>query len=533
MTELKGAEIILLSDVVLWGEVGNSRYAGPYAIASALRKAGFRVAIVDYFTRMSREKFFAFIESISSPSLKYIGVSSTFLAPHFDTLDARKHRSVGLERFYSGELFLNSAEELREWSARLKQIIRRKAPNAKLVLGGVKAQFARLRPYGYEEFDYVVMGPGDHAAVEIARADAQGKEPDVVPFLDGTIIDNRYDKQNRSCPKHLLVEEDGFARGEAMSLEIARGCIFNCKFCHYEKKESFKKPLEDLREEIVRNYELFGTQDYLFSDDCFNDHPSKVERTCEMFLNLPFPIEWTAYARVDVAVAFPHTVDLMVRSGARGLFWGLESFDAEVARRAGKGTPPDKVKLFLEDFKNKYRGQCLSEGSFIVGLPGESRDSLKRTLEWVIERDALDLATFGPLGLMPYSDSLDKVVVDYAEYSRNPEKYGFKKVSFNPNYWETEHMNSIEAAEIASEIVASWKAAKKPGLLRTIWFYPHLKTLGFDREQIRSICEDQSQIVHWKGEISMRFARHVDEYHQRLLNAFGQSSPGSERPRNV
>ncbi len=521
MVEVSGAEIILLSDVVLWGEVGNSRYAGPYAIASALRKAGFRVAVVDYFTRMPREEFFRFIESIASPSLKYVGVSSTFLAPHFDTLDGRKHRSVGLQRFYSGELFLESAEALKEWSARLKQTIRRKSPNAKLVLGGVKAQFARLRPYGFEEFDYVVMGPGDHAAVEIAKAISEGREPASTPFLDGVIVDNSYDKQNRSCPKHVLVEEDALSYGEAMPLEIARGCIFNCKFCHYEKKESFKKPIEDLRDEMVRNYELFGTQTYLFSDDCFNDHPSKVERTCEMFLSLPFRVEWTAYSRVDVAVAFPHTVDLMVRSGAKGLFWGLESFDADVARRAGKGTPPDKVKLFLENFKNSYRGQCLSEGSFIVGLPGESRDSLKRTLDWVIEKDALDLATFGPLGLMPYSDSMDKVVVDYAEYSRNPEKYGFRKVSFNPSYWETEQMNSTEAAEIASEMVAAWKLAKKPGLLRTIWFYPHLKTLGFDPTQIESICRDQGKIEFWAKEVAARFSRHTSDYHKRLATIWG------------
>jgi radical SAM superfamily enzyme YgiQ (UPF0313 family) len=522
MADINRAEIILLSDVVLWGEVGNSRYSGPYAIASALRKAGFRVAIIDYFTRMSREEFFKFIEKCASPSLKYVGISSTFLAPHFDTLDTRKHRSVGLQRFYSGELFLNSADDLREWSARLKEIIRRKSPVAKLVLGGVKAQFARLRPYGYEEFDYIVMGPGDHAAVEIAQAIASGREPEMVPFLDGVIVDNRYDKLNRSCPKHLLVEEDGLAHGEALPLEIARGCVFNCKFCHYEKKESFKKPLEDLREEMLRNFELFGTRTYLFSDDCFNDHPSKVERTCEMFLGLPFPVEWTAYARVDVAVKFPHTVDLMVRSGARGLFWGLESFDAEVARRAGKGTPPDKVKKFLENFKNSYRGQCLSEGSFIVGLPGEGRDSLMRTLEWVLEKDALDLATFGPLGLMPYVDSLDKLVFDYAEYSRHPQKYGFKKVSFNPNYWETEQMNSDEAAEIAAEMVVAWKASKKPGLLRTIWFYPHLKTLGFLSTEIESICRDDEKIEFWAREIANRFKRHTSEYHKRLAATWGE-----------
>lgn len=519
-----GPDVVLLSDVILWGEVGNSRYAGPYAIASSLRQEGYRVAIVDYFTRFTSPRdFFEYLESFLSENLKVVGISSTFLAPAFETLSGRAHRSVGLERFYSGELFASTEDELIVWLATLQALLAKRAPKAKVVLGGVKAQFAALRPRAYEKFDYVVLGPGDRAIVDIVRAIENETEPVQKEIRGRLVVDNHVDVENKICPVMRLLPEDSLSRGEAMPLEIARGCIFNCKFCHYEKKQSIKKPLDLLRDEMLRNFENFGTSTYLLSDDCFNDHPSKVETTCEMFLKLPFKIEWTAYARVDVAVAYPHTVDLMVQSGAKGLFWGIESFDADVARRAGKGTPPDKVKKFLIEFKDKYRGQCLSEGSFIIGLPGESKDSLQRTMDWLLDTDAFDLVTFGPLGLMPFNANLDKVVVDYAEYSRNPEKFGFQKVSFSPNYWEHEQMNSIEAVEIASSMVSEWKAHKKPGLLRTIWFYPHLKTLGFTADEVESICNDQDRIAHWKNEVASRFMQHVDKYHSRLRDAYRPS----------
>ncbi len=343
---MKSADVVLLSDVVLWGEVGNSRYAGPYTIASSLREAGYRVAVIDYFTRFpSSEAFFQYLEEFLKPNLKVVGISSTFLAPAFETLSTRAHRSVGLERFYSGELFASTENELIDWLDQLRKLLAARAPNAKIVLGGVKAQFAALRPRAYEKIDYVVLGPGDRAIVDITRAIEKGETPKQKEVRGRLVIDNGFDLENKICPVMHLLPEDALGRGEAMPLEVARGCIFNCKFCHYEKKQSVKKPLGLLRDEMIRNYENFGTSTYLLSDDCFNDHPSKVEATCEMFLELPFKIEWTAYSRVDVAVAYPHTVDLMVRSGAKGLYWGGGSNRLMQTSREGRERERRQIKL--------------------------------------------------------------------------------------------------------------------------------------------------------------------------------------------
>lgn len=514
-------DAVILSDTILYGEVGNPRYMGPYIIASALRRAGYEVAILDYFTRFpSTDAFFEYLAKLIGPETKMIGISSTFLAPFVATLEPRTHRSTGLDRYYSGELFLQSGPELVEWTARLKRVISENAPKAKIVLGGVKSQFAIWRSGFFRDIDFVVLGAGDLAVVDIMKHIETGSALATREVEGQRVVDNARDLADKSCPEMIFKSEDAISHAEALPLEIARGCVFNCKFCHYEKKQSNKKPLEVLRSELIRNYELFGTTTYTFCDDCFNDHPKKVEAYCGLFSSLPFKIEWTAYARVDVAVAFPETLDMMVESGARGLYWGIESFDGDVARRAGKGTPPDKVKDFLIKFRDKYRGHCLSEGSFIVGLPGETRNSLDETLAWLIKEDVFDLVTFGPLGLMPYSANLDRVVFDYAAYSREPEKHGFKKVSFQPHYWEHEQMNSIEAAEIAGSMSRAWRDFKKPGLLRTVWFYPHLRTLGFTREEISEIATNSQDLELWTKRVAGRFAKHVEDYHVRLLQVF-------------
>jgi radical SAM superfamily enzyme YgiQ (UPF0313 family) len=523
-----GLDAIILSDTVLYGEVGNPRYMGPYIVASSLRDAGYTAAVLDYFTRFpTHEAFFKYLGDMVSKDTKIIGISSTFLAPFVTTLAPRSHRSTGLDRYYSGELFLPDGDALTKWTGELKQVLAEKAPAAKIVLGGVKSQFAVWRPEYYRDIDFIVLGAGDRAIVDVMKHLTDGS-PLATRELNGQrVVDNSKDLNDKICPEMTFTVADSVGRGEALPLEVARGCVFNCKFCHYEKKQSNKKPLDVLRRELIRNYDLFGTTAYTLCDDCFNDHPKKVESYCELFMSLPFKIEWTAYARVDVAVAFPHTLDLMIESGARGLYWGIESFDGDVARRAGKGTPPDKVKDFLIKFRDKYREQCLSEGSFIVGLPGETRGSLDRTLSWLIDEDVFDLVTFGPLGLMPYSSNLDRVVFDYAAYSREPEKHGFTKVSFKPHFWEHEQMNSIEAAQIASAMSQTWREFKKPGLLRTIWFYPHLRSLGFSREEIAQITKDFETIEVWTERVAGRFAKHVEEYHVRLLKAVAESNRGS------
>lgn len=512
------SQVVLLTDTVLNGDIGNSRYMGAYAVASELRRRNISCTVIDYFTR--RPDFFEYLEHFLSGETLALGVSSTFLAPPVANRP-RAHRSKGLDLYYSGELFLDDGESLKNWTAQLKELLRRKSPDCKLILGGVKSQFALWRPHFYSDFDIITLGAADHSFANLMEC-LRRQDPLPLKTQNGiTFLDNTFDLTNKSCPEALWLKCDAVQKGESLPLEISRGCVFNCKFCHYDKKESFKKDLDILKRELIRNYENFGVTTYSFCDDCFNDHPQKVEAYCKLFLDLPFTMEWVAYSRVDVAVKYPETVDLMVRSGARGLYWGLESFHEEAARRAGKGTPPDKVKSFLESFAKKYKGQCLSEGSFIVGLPYENESSLRSTLSWVLEKEALDFTTIGPLGLMPYVPNFDKIVFDYADYSRNPEKYGFKEVRFKPNYWRHDWMDSHRAEELATEMVAQVRSHKPTGFIKTMWLYPHAKTLGFSHEEIMQNITTPKSSADTLTEMSRRFRNFINNYHSDLLLSRG------------
>lgn len=265
-------------------------------------------------------------------------------------------------------------------------------------------------------------------------------------------------------------------------------------------------------EEFQRNYDLFGTTSYSFTDDCFNDSREKVETICGAILKLPFKIDFTSYARVDVAVKFPDTADLMVEAGASSLFWGLESFHPEAAKKAGKGTPPDRVKEFLVAFKKKHGQKCFGSGSFITGLPGEPESSVLDTLDWLTHHDPLHAVAFSPLLLSPYFESLDKTVVDFADYARNPSQYGFTHVGSTSTEWAHQLMNFKQADELADFCANRWLATKGAGLFNSPWQYYHFRSLGYSKEDLFSRFLDNTLKFELANEVAGRNSEFLKKY---------------------
>ena len=506
------AQVILLNDLIT--KRGSARYLAPYLLSTHLTQHGFDTVVIDWFT--AKENFFDFLKQFLGPETLMVGLSSTFLQPPRTTEEHFQTEQM----YWEGFLWKENVGEFRESPTELRTLLDEYNPKAKIVIGGAKAMFgldhADESGGAYQFVDYFILGTADRAIVKFCQQLHSGQTPPYIVNRGARIYANRDDLVGNTCPKTRFEPYHALQFGESLPIEISRGCIYNCKFCRYDKMESIRKPINELQEEMTRNYETFGTSMYIFSDDCFNDSRGKVETVCEMFLKLPFKVEWISHVRVDVACRFPETLDLMVESGARALHWGIESFSAKAARAAGKGTPPELVKEMLLNMKLKYGHRCLNEGSFITGLPHESRESLDETLDWVLTHEALDTAVFFPLGLYPYHAGLDGTVLDYDEYSRNPEKYGFRKVSFDPVYWEHDWMNSNEATAIADKMTRAWQHAGRRGYAIHIWDYPHLRTLGLTHDEIVRLFKDPQYGAEMTDVINTRRTQFVENYHLRL-----------------
>ena len=217
----------------------------------------------------------------------------------------------------------------------------------------------------------------------------KGRYPEWAPnslLVDANHMYAGLDIDKFDCEYH---SHDFIENHEALTLETSRGCRFKCKYCNYAflgVKEDYGRSEDDMYNELMRNYEKWGTTNYIISDDTFNDRDNKIEKLALAVERLPFEPNFTCFIRLDLVISKPHQVDLLIRARCWGHFYGIETFHPQEAKAIGKGMHPDKIKKGLlwirDEFNNRlglYRGTC----GMIAGLPYEPVQSWYDSLDWL------------------------------------------------------------------------------------------------------------------------------------------------------
>ena len=120
-------------------------------------------------------------------------------------------------------------------------------------------------------------------------------------------------------------------------------------------------------------------KEIFFDDDTFAWGKQRVLDVCEHLKPLNFRWSCTARAHSDY-----ETLKAMKDAGCRLLIVGFESGDPEVLKNISKGTSVEQAKAFM---KNCKKLGLLVHGDFIIGLPGETHESIERTMQFAEELD--------------------------------------------------------------------------------------------------------------------------------------------------
>ena len=459
-----------------------SRYLGPYTIKNSIKEANpdLSVIVVDYFTKV--QNFFEYMEKFVGPNTKYIGISITFLQYGLGS-------SKGVTEF---NLWHTHADDMISWFQKLKSI----APDAKILIGGhacdayfkhyIQSKEDRPLPVAMRDYiSYVFHGYSETIIQDFFKGTVKKEhiyEKEGVTFLS----DNSKAGVDARCIKINWDAADCIKQGEWLPLEISKGCRFNCKFCMFDRQGTVIKAEDDLRSELIKNYENYGVTGYSLTDDTVNDSLDKVKMLHRVFTSLPFKIEWIAYARPDMFYAYPEMLDLMIESGCRGMFLGIETFDNTAAKIVGKGLNPQLIKDILVWIKEKAGDSIFVLSSFIIGLVGETEQSLDDTLDWLVTQKVIDKITFEIL----YIRDPGYRTETRDDFSRNKNKFGFKELRFNPDYyWEHDTLNYTQCKGIAEK----WKSKLSTNThtghdmaiegFTNFWSYPRMRSLGYSHKR--------------------------------------------------
>lgn len=167
----------------------------------------------------------------------------------------------------------------------------------------------------------------------------------------------------------------------------SRGCPALCTFCLWPQTHSGHRwrlrPADDVANEARYALQAFpGLKEIFFDDDTFNYQKARTIELCKKLKPLNFT--WSCTSRVTTDYA---TLKAMKDAGCRLMIVGYESGDPQILKNIKKGATIDMARRFTVNAKKL--GLAI-HGDFIVGLPGETKETLRNTIEFA---KRLDLET--------------------------------------------------------------------------------------------------------------------------------------------
>jgi hopanoid biosynthesis associated radical SAM protein HpnJ len=244
--------------------------------------------------------------------------------------------------------------------------------------------------------DFVVKREFDHAIVDFANGKPLEEIPGVVFRKDGGFQHNPEAPPIENLDSLPWVSKTykrdldfrrynvPFLLHPFLSLYTSRGCPAMCTFCLWPQTHSGHRwrlrSTDDIVNECRYVQENFpGLKEVFFDDDTFNYQKARTIELCSKLKALK--MTWSCTSRVTTDY---DTLKAMKEAGCRLLIVGYESGDQQILKNIKKGATIDMARRFTANCKKLG---LIVHGDFIVGLPGESRESIRKSIDFAKELD--------------------------------------------------------------------------------------------------------------------------------------------------
>ncbi|MBF0516055.1 MAG: radical SAM protein [Nitrospirae bacterium] len=190
-----------------------------------------------------------------------------------------------------------------------------------------------------------------------------------------------------------------------VTITTSRGCPHECIFCVYPqtlmghrlRQRSVDNCLDEI-EYIISAFD--GVKAIFFEDDTFTANRKRCVEISEGIIKRGIKISWTANARATLDY---ETMKVMKRAGCRSFCVGFESGSQEMLDNIKKKTVVQNMGKFMEDAR---KAGILIHGCFMVGLPGETKQTMAMTLA-LSKRLNPDTVQFYPMMIYPGTEAYD------------------------------------------------------------------------------------------------------------------------------
>jgi radical SAM superfamily enzyme YgiQ (UPF0313 family) len=298
-------------------------------------------------------------------------------------------------------------------------------PSCKVVVGGPHPSYMPETMLQHNEIDYVVIGEGEQAMVNLARSILNGKQnqdifkiPGVACRINGKIVKTQAEfisnldtipfPARHMLPMKMYDRILPFLDVKPVdTMSVLRGCSYQCAYC--ETRELWGTNCrafspQRIVDEIKDMTENLGTKGIYFVGDNFTINKKRTSELCHLIKENKLDIKWTCETRADL-VNKELLVD-MKSAGCQTMFFGVESGSPKIQQKLNKNIDLQEVKRTFELCKQVG---IRTATSFMLGIPGETVEDMQATFKFAKVLNA-DICMFNIYIACPGSKLYDEVV---------------------------------------------------------------------------------------------------------------------------
>jgi p-methyltransferase len=373
------------------------------------------------------------------------------------------------------------------------EFIRKHNPRVKIVVGGPLIGnhtrnyhgddlIATLNDIGADL--YVSEGQGELTLSQLVGCLKDGGDiadvPNLIYFEDGKLCKTKIIPEVnslneefidwRSFPDEIL--------GHTIQTRTARSCAFNCSFCNYPARAG-KLTLGDIETielELDSIRALGDVRNLVFIDDTFNVPLPRFKDICRMMIKNDYQFNWFSYFRCSNSDE--EAIELMAQSGCKGVFLGIESGSPAILKNMTKAATPEK---YVEGMKLLHEHGILTFGSFIIGFPGETEETVQETIDFIKDTKPT------------YWRAQSWYCEPGTPIDRHRVEYGITGEGF---VWSHATMDSLTAMDHIDKMFLSIdESIWLPQWSFDFWIIPYLLGKGISFEQFREFMFHASKLL--------------------------------------
>jgi hopanoid biosynthesis associated radical SAM protein HpnJ len=237
------------------------------------------------------------------------------------------------------------------------------------------------------EFDFTVKDVAEERAFDTidglsyrnkAGAIVHNKERAILENMDALPFVTEVYKRDLKIENYFI----GYLKHPYVSLYTGRGCKSRCTFClwpqtvggHRYRVRSVGHVVEEIR--LAKHY-FPQVKEFFFDDDTFTDNLPRAEAIARELGKLG--VTWSCNAKANVP---RETLKVLRDNGLRLLLVGYESGNQQILHNIKKGMLVDVARRFTKDC---HELGITIHGTFILGLPGETKETIEETIRFATE----------------------------------------------------------------------------------------------------------------------------------------------------